>query len=182
MPILINDQEYVFSPAQLPMIILGAEKTGTSFFSITLLASLLNSGQKVLFCSAYPMAKEEFRKQALDLSGALILESGEESDLINGINNLADLKERIVFIKNIENYSLKLWECLVNLNKLIIVGDLDKCSFGSQIIKKDFVSKILFSPAKLYPDYEVLGLDKYCGRIFSPELNGVVKIGENINT
>src|SRR5680860_723742 len=108
MNVLVNNKKINFDSNDFPMLISGAEKTGSSFFSICLLAELLKNGYKVLFLSAYPMAKEEFSKQMGNkIENAIIIESGEESDLIKAIKNISDLEKRLVLIKNIDVYSHK---------------------------------------------------------------------------
>jgi len=46
MNILLNDKKVDFLLSDLPVLISGAEKTGSSFFTVCLLANLLKSGLK----------------------------------------------------------------------------------------------------------------------------------------
>lgn len=166
MNILVNDKKCNFELDDFPMLISGADKTGTSFFSICLLADLYKKGKKVLLFSAYPAAKEEFKKQIEGFSGdAIIIESGEENALIDTIKNLNDLSERIVLIKNIENYSSKILETVEKLSLVIFSGDLDKCEFSDSLIKRNFTTKIYFSTSP-----------KYVGKISSKKYNGTISL------
>lgn len=177
MNILINNQEVNFTKDDFPMLISGADKTGTSFFSICLLANLLKSGMKVLLFSAYPAAKEEFRKHINDKEGnAIIIESSEESVFIETIEDIIDLSERVVLVKNIETYHLQLFKAIKDAKLVIFSGDLDKCRYADDLIKKDFATKIFFSPAIKYPQEELTNLPKYHGRIFSNKYQGLINL------
>ncbi len=177
MSFLLNNQKINFDHNDFPMLISGAEKTGSSFFSVCLIAELLKSGHKVLFLSAYPMAKEEFRKQIGDkIEKAVIIESGEEDDLIKEIKSIPDLKERFVLIKNIDVYSHKIFEVLKDSKLVIFSGDLDKCQFADNLISKVFSSKIFFSSSNKYPYCVRPNLTNFCGEIVSKKYNGVISL------
>ncbi|MFA4942612.1 MAG: hypothetical protein WC564_03190 [Patescibacteria group bacterium] len=178
MNILIDNKKVSFIENDFPILIHGVEKSGASFFSVCLLADLLKDGMKVLLFSAYPMAKEEFKKQIIGYEdNAIIIDSGEEQDFINTINNTSDLSERIVLIKNIDNYSSKLFDAVRDLKLVIFSGDLNKCKFADELVNKTFASKILFSPSEKYPQYDLTGLLKYHGKIFSDKYNGIISLG-----
>lgn len=178
MKILVNDQEVVFNKEDFPMLINGADKSGASFFSISLLVNLFENGEKVLLFSAFDPAKEEFRKQ---LSGsinenALIIESGDEENFIKELDKVSDLSNRIVLCKNVENYSLNLFNKLKNQELVIFSGDIDKCEFSEQVANKDFKTKIFFSyPEKLEVENKI-ELPKYKGLIISQRYNGLISL------
>ena len=177
MNILINDKKVDFLLSDLPVLISGAEKTGSSFFTVCLLANLLKSGHKVIIFSAHPAAKEEFRSQVgADLENALIIDSEKEEDFIEIIKNISDLSERVVLIKNIDSYSQKLFETIKDLKFVIFSGDLDKCQFANDLLKKSFCSKIFFSYSEIYPIEDLKSLPKYSGKIISEKYNGVIKL------
>jgi len=177
MNILINDKKTDFLLNDLPVLISGAEKTGSSFFTVCLLVNLLKSGHKVILFSAHPAAKEEFRNQVGDnLDNALIIDSEKEEDFIEIIKNISDLSERIVLIKNIDQYSKKIFEAVKDLKLVIFSGDLDKCQFADDLIKKNFSSKIFFSYSEKNPIEKLKLLPKYSGLIFSEKHNGIIKI------
>ncbi|MEI6835534.1 MAG: hypothetical protein WCK59_01760 [Candidatus Falkowbacteria bacterium] len=178
MNVLLNNQKINFNSNDFPMLISGTEKTGSSFFSVCLLAELLKNGYKVLFLSAYPMAKEEFRKQiGGEFENAVIIESGEESDLIKAIKGLTDLEERLVLIKNIDVYSHKIFDVLKNLQLVIFSGDLDKCKFASSLIDKTFPTKIFFSSSEKDRHVIAPSLAKFCGEVVSKKYGGVISLG-----
>lgn len=177
MNVLIDNKETSFGASDFPMLISGADKTGTSFFSICLLANLLNLGEKVLLFSAYPAAKEAFAQQIINnKEKALVVESGEEEAFLEIISSTPDLAERFILIKNIEMYSEKIFEAVKDLNLVIFSGDLDKCSFADKLIAKDFASKVFFSPSEKYPQPNLDNLPKYTGRIIGEHYNGVISL------
>jgi hypothetical protein len=175
--ILLDDKRIDFSLNDLPLLISGAAKTGSSFFTICLLINLLKDGHKVILFSAHPAAKEEFRNQAgPDLANALIIESESEDDFIEIIKTIPDLSERVILIKNIDSYSQKLFNTLKDLKLVIFSGDLDKCQFADNLLKINFGSKIFFSYSEKYPREELKSLPKYSGKLFSEKRSGVIKV------
>ncbi|MCU0680042.1 MAG: hypothetical protein MUF50_01925 [Planctomycetes bacterium] len=177
MNILIDNKKVNFTESNFPILIHGVEKSGASFFSVCLLANLLKNGFKTLLFSAYPMAKEEFRKQIIGYENkAIIINSGEEQVLIDSLRNVTDLNERVVLIKNIDNYSLNLFNAVKDLKLVIFSGDLNKCEFADDIMKRDFATKILFSQSEKHPQYDLASLPKYHGRIISSIYNGMISL------
>jgi len=175
--LLDNDKKIDFSLNDLPVLISGREKTGSSSFAICLLANLLKSGHKVILFSAHPAAKEEFRNQVgANLENAMIIDSDDEDDFINIIKNIQDLSERVVLIKNIDSYSQKIFESVKNLKQIIFAGDLDSCQFADDLLKKNFSSKIFFSFSEKDPMEELKSLPRYSGKIVSEKYNGVIKL------
>jgi hypothetical protein len=178
MKILINDHEVVFNKEDFPMFINGADKSGASFFSISFLANLFENGKKVLLFSAFDPAKEEFRKQLNDSinENALIIESGDEENFIKELDNINDLSDRIVLCKNVENYSLNLFNKLKDKKLVIFSGDIDRCEFGEQLVNKDFNTKIFFSYTGKMKVENTIELPKYKGLIISSKYNGVISL------
>lgn len=178
MKILANDQEVVFNKEDFPILINGADKSGASFFSISLLINLFENGEKVLLFSAYDPAKEEFRKQLDNLinDNALIIESGDEKNFIKELDKISDLSERIILCKNIENYSSNLFNKLKDQALIIFSGDIDKCEFGEQLVNKSFKTKIFFSyPEKIQVENKI-ELPKYKGIIISSKYEGIISL------
>lgn len=177
MNILVNDNKIEFKVEDFPMLITGAERTGTSFFSLCLLVSLAETENKVLLFSAYKAAKDEFKKQ-LDVKNenAIIAKSGDEKIFLKSIKNIVDISDRIILIKNIENYSYKLFNALKKFDLIIFSGDIDKCQFADDLMKKEFKTKIFFSQSKNFPNKKVKELPKYNGRIISENYNGLITL------
>lgn len=178
MKILINNKEVVFNKEDFPMLINGADKSGASLFSISLLVNLFQNGEKVLLFSAFDPAKEEFRKQIAGFinDDALIIESGDEENFIKELDNINDLSERIVLCKNIENYSSNLFNKLKGQELVIFSGDIDKCEFDEQLANKDLKTKIFFSyPGKIEIANKI-DLPKYKGLVISQKYNGIISL------
>ena len=163
MKILINDKEIVFNKEDFPILITGACKTGSSLFSISLVTSLFENNNKVLFLTAYPEAKVDFRRQLGDKinDNAIIVDSGEESVFIENLYQMSDLNDIIILLK----YT-------------IFSGDIDNCVFGDELVKMDFKTKIFFS----YPNKLEVGnkieLPKYNGMIMNQKYYGIIKFEE----
>lgn len=180
MKILINDKEMVFSKEDFPMLINGADKSGASFFSISLLTKLFENKEKVLLFSAFEPAKEEFRKQVGDSisNDSLIIESGDEKNFIKELDNVNDLFDRVVLCKNIENYSSNLFIKLKNQELVIFSGDIDKCQFGDQLAIANFKTKIFFSYPKKIEVADKIDLPKYKGMIISSKYKGLISLSQ----
>jgi len=71
--ILLNNEVYHIGEDGLPCLIHYAPKAGGSHFSVTMVADLFLSGSKILFLTAYPMAKDNFFQQI----------KGHHSDILN---------------------------------------------------------------------------------------------------
>jgi len=177
MKIFIDKKEAVFSKADLPILISGKEKSGASFFSLCLLANLLKNGEKIVFFSAFPAAKEEFRRQiAGHEESAIIIDSGDEKIFMEFLQRIDDLSERVVLIKNIDLYSQSLFKLVKPLKNIIISGDIDKCRFADDLIKEEFPSRIFFSQSQLYPQVGLENLPKYIGAITYRNQSGLIEL------
>ena len=180
MKILLNGEEIIFNKEDFPILISGACKTGSSIFSISLVTSLFENGNKILFLTAYPEAKIDLRRQIGDSinDNAIIVDSGEENIFIEKLDQMEDLGDTVILLKNMENYSTNLFNKLKDQKLVIFSGDIDKCEFGEQLAKKDFKTKIFFS----YPlEIEVknkIELPKYNGHIISDKYSGLISLGD----
>ena len=58
--ISLNNEVYHIGEDGLPCLIHYAPKTGGSYFSVAMVADLFLRGSKILFLTAYPMAKDNF--------------------------------------------------------------------------------------------------------------------------
>ncbi len=178
MKFLVNDGIVNFTHDDFPMLISGADKTGSSFFSISLMTDLYKKGEKVLLFSALPQAKDLFKEQVGDNlnKNAIIIESGNENFFLNKLNEIQDLLERIILSKNIEEYSINLFNKLKDKKLVIFSGDVDRCEFVDELIKNDFKTKIFFSyPEKIQIENKI-DLPKYTGFIISDSHNGLIKV------
>lgn len=178
MKILLNDKEVVFNKDDFPILISGACKTGSSLFSVSLVTSLIENGNKVLFLTAYPEAKVDFRRllgESIN-ENAIIIDSGEEAVFLEKLEQIDDLENTIVLLKNMDVYSTKIYDVLKNHKLVIFSGDIDKCEFGEQLANKDFTTKIFFSYPEKIEIANKIELPKYKGLVISQKYNGVISL------
>jgi len=197
-PIILKETGKVidFTEQDLPMLIHGMSRAGASLFSIAVIANLFLSGKKVLFFTAYPMAKDEFTTQiqgtgkendvfylgnTSDIKRAsdyevIIVKSGDSGLCLQTIQMLSDVQERIIFVKNIESIlTRELFDSVRKYQSIILSGDLDQISFSSEITKIKFDTKILFSATKVNIHADLPKLEKYTGFMTGNE-NGLVTL------
>ena len=182
MNILVNNGIVNFSKEDFPMLINGKAfvQSGASFFSVSLMTKLFESGEKIVFFTALPPAKELFRDQ---LSGRMndniiIIPTGNEEDFIKELDEIKDLDGRIILFKNIEDYSIKLFDKLKDRKLVIFSGDIDKCEFAEQLIGKEFKNRIFFSYPNNMKIENKIELPKYSGHIIGEKYNGEIKISK----
>jgi len=80
-------------------------------------------------------------------------------------------------IKNIDLFDESVYTPIANHTRLMLSGDLDLCSFKASILKKQFVSTVLFSQPKIEVGVEISALDKYeACFVDKGETKGIIKI------
>lgn len=189
--ILLNGKQYHFGESDLPALFTYGEGVGGSHFSVTAVADMFLRGSKILFLTAYPMAKDNFMEQISDKKDkviyaddkceindnqAIIVESGNETIFLEYIEKLKDLDERVVFIKNIETFSDVVLERCLSLERVVLSGDIDKCVGGGKIISKRFKTVVAFNEPKTEFPFEVPGLERYSGYLVGENYSGTVKV------
>jgi hypothetical protein len=192
--LLLNQEPYVISENNLPCLVTYGEHMGGSHLSIALVANLFLSGSKILFLTAYPMARENFLEQiGTNHSGiafvdsipelekalsaqAIILKSGDENLFIEAVKVLPDLHERVVLIKNMEVFGETVFDVSLSLEKIILSGNIDACISKGKIVKKNFSTIIVFNQPEIKIGFNVPPLEKYTGFLFSDAKKGVLSI------
>jgi hypothetical protein len=190
--ILFNNEIYHQDEAELPCLITYQPKSGGSHFSITMVVDLFLQGMKILFLTAYPMAKDNFLEQVsgheekviyitdenqLDTNAqAIILASGNEELCLKVLEKITDLSDRVVLIKNIEVFSEKLIKACLNLDKVILSGDIDKCVLKQEIINKSYKTIVAFSKPEVSLPFELPVLEKYFGYLWNNKNKGLVSV------
>lgn len=192
--ILLNKQLYRITEDELPCLITYGEGMGGSHLSVTLVANLFLQGSKILFLTAYPMAKENFLEQVgQDYSKiafvnsfselqetkdtqAIILESGNEALFLEIANSLPDLHERIILIKNIEVFSEKVFEVCLNLEKVILSGNIDTCVAKEKISQHNFKTVIAFNQPIISLPITVPVLEKWYGYLSNDTGSGIIAV------
>lgn len=107
---------------------------------------------------------------------AIILESGNEKLFLKAVEKLRDLNERIVFVKNMEVFNDAAFDSCLKLQKIILSGDLDKCSAKKQISDRQYKTIVLFSKPETPLKVEPPVLEKYTGYLWSDGKEGLVTV------
>lgn len=177
-----------FTSTDLPMLIHGAHHAGASLFSVSVIANLFLSGEKILFFTAYHMAKEEFTEQIKgsekDIfyvggpSGieqaanfqAIIVKSGDYDLCFQVAKTLPDISDRVIFVKNIESILTKeIFDEIKKYPKIVLSGDLDGVAFKDRFANLPFQTKILFSNSSVDLGVTIPELEKYTGYMYGLE-------------
>lgn len=191
--ILFNNTELQFDRGNLPCLIHGEAHVGSSLFTVSLIAKLYSQGEKILFLSGYPMARQEFvdqieRKEDIILAEQdMSIEKLADSKVIfvarENINmfiklasSLPDVKERVVLIKNIDLFNREDFFPIKDFENIVLSGDLDKCSYKDLILEKKFKSIFLFSKTTSI-NFDLPNLNKFEGFFLdSGNVSGIVKL------
>ena len=123
------------------------------------------------------MAKDEFRAQVedIDTDKVEIIKRGDEYDFLKTIENIKDIDERVLLIKNVELLGEKAHLKFKDKTKLVISGDIEKCSFKEELLNIPYRTIILFSDLSNYSKVIPYELQQYEGYIWGSK-KGVVKI------
>jgi len=175
----------------LPCLVTGDEGAGGSFFTVELTRSMFLDGSKILFFSAFPMAKQQFfdeTKEFKDKIGKLytfeevdqkktalfIMENNPQ--LFNDtVKILPDVQERILVVKNIEIVDVSVLETALKFEKIILSGNIDLCSLKEKILQKKIETKIFFSQSKNIP-INLPKLEKYQAYFENTSKRGIITI------
>jgi len=192
--ILLNEEVFHFGEDDLPCLVHYKEKMGGSHFTVTLVADLFLQGSKILFLTAYPMAKDNFLEQTKGMESkiffvekkedlteaqkyqAIILKNGDGELYMEALKSLTDLKDRIVLVKNFEVFNENILDSSVILEKVILSGDIDKCVAKKQISSKLYKTTILFSNPETLLYIKAPELKKYTGYLKTANKEGFVKL------
>lgn len=191
--ILLNNQQYHFSLNQLPIFIHGSATTGSSLFTISLVADLYRQGNKILFTSGYHMARDEFISQTEGKAETVLIEDITQIDtntdaevifvkretpeaFMKLINRLKDIDERIILIKNFELFDKEVFESIKDKHSFILSGDIDNCAYKEEVLKTKFITEILFSQPTVDIGKILPRLEKYQGYMWGNEDTGVTRL------
>ncbi|MEI6660360.1 MAG: hypothetical protein WCK91_02975 [bacterium] len=192
--ILLNSETYHPKESDLPCLVTYGEGSGGSHFTISLVAHLFFSSSKILFITAFPMAKDDFLKQvgldnpevslvnSLEELGVnknkkvLILDSGNGNLFIEVAKALEDLKDRVVLVKNMEVFKSEVIDICIGLDKIILSGDIDACLNKDQILNKKFETTVIFTKPATSLSIELPSLEKWSGYLSSDNNSGIVKV------
>ncbi|KXK12008.1 MAG: hypothetical protein UZ22_OP11002000124 [Microgenomates bacterium OLB23] len=168
--ILINNESLPLQSLAFPILINGADKTGASFFSVELLAEFYLSGQNILFFSGYEMAKLTFKQRvgnAFNENRITILEDSNEGQLLKAIETMPDIANHIIYIKNFDLYKTETIREVLQLPRLLFMGNIEIAKSKSEVILHPWKTKISFG---------LENIEKYYGVIESKNLSGLIHI------
>lgn len=192
--IFLDEDDYKITEGGLPALVTYGEHMGGSHLSIALVAQLFLSGSKILFLTAYPMAKEKFLEQIgpdhskiafvnniAELEGAkdaqaIILDSGNGALFVEVAKTLPDLHERVTLIKNMEVFPDAVFDACLSLEKLLLSGNIDTCIAKEKISKMNFKTLIAFNQPEAPLSISVPPLEKYTGYLVSDSKSGIINI------
>ena len=192
--VYLNDIEYIMKEVDLPCLISYGEKMGGSHLSIALVVDIFKSGSKILFLTAYSMAKDDFLDDVdiknsevvfvnsiNDLNDsknkqAIIFDSGNSELFLNSIKLIPDLKDRVVFIKNIETFDKNIVDVCLSLEKVIISGDVKNSKYNKEILERNYKTVINFNQTIGISSLEVSSLEKYTAYFSNEETKGIIRV------
>lgn len=188
--IILNNELFHLNTSDLPCLIHGVEHTGSSFFTVKLIVDLFQQGNKFLFFSAFPTAKEQFLKEADQAENigqiyshndikqekqAILVMENNPNLFIDALKILPDISERIVIIKNVDLIDMGVVKeaLALTFEKIIFSGDIDKCSLKEKILQKNWQTKIIFS--ELAETILPVELPKYKGYCMNNHEQGIIE-------
>ncbi|MEK7616364.1 MAG: hypothetical protein AAB420_04125 [Patescibacteria group bacterium] len=149
-----KEREVHFDVSFLPMLISGAEGSGTSFFSVSLISSLALQGLPVVFYSLKSQARLLFEEQIGDRKNdkdIVSIESGNTELAQKTFSEFAPNNKHVLFIKNAETVLTKeLLAVVEKSDKLILSGDLSRSLLQKYVDEKKFATTIVMDNRKGY--------------------------------
>ncbi len=192
--ILLNGKSLSFNMSFLPCLITGAAKSGASFFSIIAIAQLIQKGAKVVFFSAYPMARDALLQQiwpsfcyevndhedvlTIPSHKSILIQSGNISLWNSVMTKIQDHDDYVFFVKNFEKYETSLFDTLSHCRYYLLSGSLDDCSFQKNLIQQQRSSIICFTPPLSDLGFAIPALEPYHAYLFSELGRGFLTLTE----
>ena len=184
--ILLNGKPIDFSKQDLPLLIHGGEGTGSSLFSVSIMAQLYKQGAKILFISGYHMARDEFKEQVGPELDSILIEGEkdiaaakdkrvifvpfEQRKLLTKLlAELPDIGDRTIFFKNFDLFDADITEEILENSACIIQGDLTKDTHVLSYIPVHWSTEIYFSQPPEAFSSQVPELEKYTGFMVSEQ-------------
>lgn len=193
--LFLNDQEFHLGETQLPCLIDYREKEGGSNFTVALVADIFLRGSKILFFTAYHMAKDNFMERvhghepkillvetADQLVGAeqyqtIIIKSGDTGLCLEALQILKDIADRVILVKNYNILDDSVTRASLEHPKLILSGNVDASMLKVEVSKKSFKTVISFSKSETALPINVpTDLGKYGGYLKSGATEGRVEL------
>lgn len=193
--ILLNDKQFHFSKQNLPLLIHGEDGSGASLFSISCVADLYDQGFNIIFLCGYHMARDEFELQTKSRSESVVLAKNTDADLLRGkrvvsipseepelleyaLKLLGNTHNQVVFFKNFDLFDETVFSAVRNLPSLIMMGNIDSCSYATRLPDKQWMSQVYFSIPETIPNLKIPALEKYKGYLKCGETEGTVSLAQ----
>lgn len=157
-----------------------------------MIADLFLRGKKILFFTAYPMARDDFMEQIKGKEGdvsyvthsdelsttsqCIILQSGNEELFLEAVQKLPDISERVILLKNFETFGEKVFDAVSGHDKIILSGNIDTSIVKEKVIQKKFQTTIVFITPQLSLGFAVPPLEKYTGYFHSTAKTGLIRL------
>lgn len=193
--ITLDNNEFQFNESLLPCLVTGIEKSGASYLSICLISNLIQLGSKVIFFTAFPMAKEELLKQvnpkelfevtseddiaSIPSDFSVLVQSGNVELWQKVLQNIKALDDYVVFVKNIEEYSQLILEVIGDHKKILLSGNLEVCNYKDKVMKKDWLTRIVFNEQGFNSDIKLPELQKYESFLINQKQRGILRLLSN---
>jgi len=177
--ILLNGKYFNFSKDNLPCLIFGVPHTGTSQFTVNVAVNLLRQRCKIIFFSAFEMAKENLLSQIEGedyKKNLMIISPGSAKSFIMAVREIGLREEKIIVLKNFEQFEDDLVKMVYGRKGLILSGNADESSLKKEIARINFSAKIFFSKPKTDFGIEIPVLNKYEGYFYSKDKQGIIKL------
>lgn len=162
MKLIFNDSVFHLTEQNIPCLIHGTEHSGSSFFTLALLADLVLQERKILFFNASEKAQLNFMQLSTDQSHigkidtigdirkqkikqCLLVKADAVDLFFSTLQKVTDIDERLIFIKNIEFLPEGVFDAIATRENVILSGNIDRCLYKQKILEKEFRTKILFS-------------------------------------
>lgn len=189
--ITLDNKPFKFTESFLPCLITWADKSWASFFSICLVSNLIQDWNKVIFFTAFPMAKEELLSQiwkektyeinkesdikTIPNDKSIIIQSWNQKVFQQTVQNIKNLSEYIVFIKNIEEYYESILDWIPENQKIVLSWNLDNCKFKDKILNRKRESKIIFTVPK-DSNIQIPKLEKHESYFINKKTSGIIRL------
>ncbi|MCA9332818.1 hypothetical protein KDA00_03010 [Candidatus Saccharibacteria bacterium] len=190
---LIDNNDLHFSQVDLPLLIHGNDGYGASLFSMSVMADLYAQDVNIVFLCGYHMARDEFDLQTQSKQNSVIVDNNFNAQAIMGkrvifipseqpellgqvLEVLSDSEERVVFFKNFDLFDESVFSAVENLSKLVMMGDIDKCTYRNKLLDKNWATQIYFSMPEIEVQIRIPELEKYKGYLKSNDKEGIVSL------
>ena len=189
--IILNSNEFKIGEDRLPCLVNYASKQGGSHLTMVMVANMFLLGSKILILTAYPMAKDKFCEQiggenknvAFAISESeietnkdkqvIILESGNEQLFEPALSILDDINDRVILVKNMEQFSDQAVELCKPFSKTILSGDMSNCPGAKKLFDQGYFKSVI--------SFDKPDLEKYHGFYQYAEQEGMIRIGSVSN-